>query len=421
MIRLWRLTKDMLWGVAAVLAAACSADAEVPAAADGRSPVTFSLGRSLTVGTRAANHTVGNSWEVGDALGVKCTVSGEAGQPGTVKRYVVANNGGGLQLQGADAANTFWWLDKSDAKSFQLWYPYSAAMPTSMSVPADQGSVADLDAYDLLYAAVGSRTAANMPETSLAFYHQAARLTVNIAGVDTGDDGETVTQVRLGSDNVAVSATDWVPATSNYDSGSGSGGAGWTCGTQSATVTLHALSAGNSYACILPPQDIGSESATLLTVTTNSSKSYTCTGSLALRAGNAAVLNVTVKQSGLSVVGAITAFGNEGGSASGNATGGGVDMYASGSIVGWTTSTASTASAGGSAYNDDITEPLAGSGSVTGYGSSGGTSEGTSYPYDHPFPMTYPMTGGGSVSDFGNGGVGTEYGGAYSDAADYRN
>jgi len=387
MIRLWRLTKDMLWGVAAVLAAACSADAEVPASADGRSPVTFSLGRSLTVGTRAANHTVGNSWEVGDALGVKCTASGEAGQQGTVKQYVVADNGGGLQLQGADAANTFWWLDKSDAKSFQLWYPYSAVMPTSMSVPADQGSVADLDAYDLLYAAVGSRTAANMPETSLAFYHQAARLTVNIVSVDTGDDGETVTQVRLGSDNVAVSATDWVPAASNYDSSTSSGGAGWTRGTQSATVTLHALSAG-SYACILPPQDIGSEGATLLTVTTNRSKSYTCTGSLALRAGNAAVLNVTVKQSGLSVEGAITAFGNEGGSASGNATGGGVDMYASGSIVGWTTSTASTASAGGSAYTDK---------------------------------MTSPMTGGGSVSDFGNGGVGTEYGGAYSDATDYGN
>ena len=387
MIRLWRLTKDMLWGVAAVLAAACSADAEVPASADGRSPVTFSLGRSLTVGTRAANHTVGNSWEVGDALGVKCTASGEAGQQGTVKQYVVADNGGGLQLQGADAANTFWWLDKSDAKSFQLWYPYSAVMPTSMSVPADQGSVADLDAYDLLYAAVGSRTAANMPETSLAFYHQAARLTVNIASVDTGDATETVTQVRLGSDNVAVSATGWVPAASNYNSGTSSGGAGWTRGTQSATVTLHALSAGGSYACILPPQDIGSESATLLTVTTNRSKSYTCTGSLALRAGNAAVLNVTVKQSGLSVVGAITAFGNGGGSASGNATGGGVDMDASGSI--------------------------------TGYGSSGGTSEGTSYPDN--FPMTYPMSGGGSVSDFGNGGVGTEYGGAYSDATDYGN
>ena len=197
MIRLWRLTKDMLWGVAAVLAAACSADAEVPVAADGRSPVTFSLGRSLTVGTRAANHTVGNSWEVGDALGVKCTASGEAGQQGTVKQYVVADNGGGLQLQGADAANTFWWLDKSDAKSFQLWYPYSAVMPTSMSVPADQGSVADLDAYDLLYAAVGSRTAANMPETSLAFYHQAARLTVNIVSVDTGDDDHIMTKGHL--------------------------------------------------------------------------------------------------------------------------------------------------------------------------------------------------------------------------------
>ena len=298
-----RLAKYGLSMLAILLIAGCSNDTDLETSVEERVPVVFELASKPLNCTRAT-YDNNSTWSTGIDIAVKCTASslGET-TVGTVKNYVTADNGsGGIKLKGkGDAvANTFYWLLKNDSKSFCMWYPYSATMPTSLNVDADQRSSNNCNdqefaSYDLLYAEVINKTASNLPLAGpVNFYHQMARLSVHIAYVPAG---ETVQSVQLGANNVAITASDWSPtaANDNASTTSTNEGAGWTLGTQGSTINLRATTAGTDYTCILPPQTIGTASTTLLTITT-SRDTYTCKGTVKLCAGNHHTLNVTIEQ-----------------------------------------------------------------------------------------------------------------------------
>ena len=292
-------------GMLAILAiAGCSSDTDQETRVEERVPVTFQLAKSPISITRAATTTYGDGvWDTGMEVAVKCT-QGTEGDINLIKKYVTSNNGsGGFKLEGYNPLNTFYWLDKTDTKSFQFWYPYSAAMPTGMSVDKDQSDLnncndAEFASYDLLYAEVSGVKSSDMPVATLSFYHQMALLSVTITSISTEFSDEEVTEVKLGNDDVAVTCSSWTPKASNYTT-SGTG-AGWTVSNSDKinTVTLRKVSSTN-YICILPPQTVGSASTILLSIKTNKftdhgSKYYTCKGSIDLKAGNITEVEVSI-------------------------------------------------------------------------------------------------------------------------------
>ncbi len=299
-----RFTKYGLSQLAVLAIVGCSSDIDVSTDGEVRVPVTFELASSPMAVSRADTYVDAGAWTDGESVAVS--------DGSSVKTYTVSANGsGGFKMEGSDAANTFYWLIKEEQKTFEAWYlkddaSYLSAKPTSMTVAADQTS-ADLNTYDLLYANTGTLTAASATVATLSFYHQMARLTVSITK-GTGATSETVQSVHLGTGNVALTCSGWEPRASNYTTAGT--GAGWTLGTQNQTVTMKQLSE-TEYTCILPPQTIGNGSTVLLTVVTYDSpnnRTYTCTGSVTLNAGNHTTLNTTITRTGITIEPSITAW-----------------------------------------------------------------------------------------------------------------
>lgn len=316
------LTRYGLSLMAGIMVVSCSSSPDlVTLAEEERVPVTFQLAQPDIIVTRAT-YDDGSVWTTGVNVSVKCT--GGTEELNTVKTYVTADNGAsGIMLQGSDATNTFYWLKKDVSKSFKLWYPASADLPTSKAVDADQNTVLEpvFADYDLLYAEVNSVTATDMPYPTTSFYHQLARLTVNVTmtqGVGGIAADEVVTGVNFGTANVAVSG-DVTMATSNYNASTSSGGAQWTLGSASATITMRTVTDGTEYTCILPPQTIGDANTVLLTITTNHD-TYTYSGAFTLYAGFHHTINATVSRMGVIITASVNDWGSGGNIGSGSGT-----------------------------------------------------------------------------------------------------
>lgn len=265
-------------------------------------PVTFQLAQQQPGATRATYDDTG-TWTAGQAVGVKCTADNENRDLNDIKKYVTQAAGNSVTLEGDDEANTFYFFNQATAsKSFALWFPYSASLPTGMEVDADQTS-ADLEDYDLMYAEVAGVTASSAATAN--FYHQMSRLTVIVTKGDGTETDETVTSVTLGDGNVAVTGTATLAA-SHYNATASTTGASWTPGTQEETVTLKSITGG--YSCILPPQTIGSATTVLLSITTNKGKTYTYKHSEAytLLPGVHHTINATISRVGITITVGIT-------------------------------------------------------------------------------------------------------------------
>lgn len=299
-----RLTKYGLSMLAVFGIAGCSYDTEIISSVEEKVPVTFEIATSEVSITRADTYTDAGVWTGGENVAVNDGT--------TTKTYTVSSNGsGGFKLTGSNTDNTFYWLIKSESKTFEAWYlkgnaSYLNAKPTSMTVAADQTS-ADLNTYDLLYAQTDALTAATSTVPSLTFYHQMARLTVAITK-GTGATSETVTSVSLGNNNVYRTRALSAFAASHYNGTSG--GATWGTSSDQSTIKMKQVSESN-YTCLVPPQTIGSGSTILLTVTTSdggNTRTYTTTGSVSLQSGQHMTLNTTISRTDITIVPSITAW-----------------------------------------------------------------------------------------------------------------
>ena len=318
------LIKYVLCQLAVITVFGCSSDADINTGDGEKTPVTFNLaGTPLNV-TRTTTHE-DNSWAINLEVAVKCTEDQDPNnsQLNQVKKYVTADNdASGYKLVGSDEANTFFWFS-SRLLSFQFWYPYSAAMPTSMTVAADQrnSQVTDavFDAYDLLYAEQKEVTPAISTLATLPFYHQMSLMTLNVT-IDGSVTDETLESVTLNSDgDIFLTCSSWTPVTANDDAtSSAKEGAEWgTLSDAVHTITPRQLS-GGKYVCILPPQDL--PASTTLTFTTrlsdNSVRTYKLVGGfeggLSLCAGNNHVINATVSRIGVTAKIVVTPWDPEG-------------------------------------------------------------------------------------------------------------
>lgn len=151
---------------------------------EGKYPVTFTAtGLPVAPQTRA---TVDGEWAPENKVCISSAVYGE-------RAYVPKNiNGNTATLEAASDETPFFWQNTSETKQVSAWYfgtGYNATLPTSWSVQADQ-SADGFEKSDFLYAPARSISynPLSAKDNSLTFYHQTAKVVINIR-----NDGQFLT------------------------------------------------------------------------------------------------------------------------------------------------------------------------------------------------------------------------------------
>lgn len=184
--------------LAAVLAVGCSQDELFDPAGEGQRPLVIkATGLSVTEAgiTRA---TVDGSWDGDETVAV--SVTDDEGTFG-VFSYTAASDGT------LTSSSPYFW--KAQPIEVMAWYPYSAELPTTVAVAADQSTLEGFKGSDALEA---SRKLTEN-DCELSFSHRVAKVTINLKGESTALDGlSDVTVVGVtGVDGGGNSVTPYQP------------------------------------------------------------------------------------------------------------------------------------------------------------------------------------------------------------------
>lgn len=215
--------------------------------------------------------TVDNDWEGVGSVAVCVYTRGNE-----VKRYSVTSSGSGKTAKLTSDA-PFWWEFSGQTESVMAWHPYSDSYPSAWTVKADQSTVENYRASDLV---MGRNTDVafddrNDPTKSrITLTHQPAKVVVNLtAGATVSLDGVTSVQLL----NV-----------SGVETGS--------------TITLYRPDkTKHSWCALLNGQDIAAGSPFIRVSTGSDSFIYAPPAATTLNAGTSYTYDITVKADGLEV------------------------------------------------------------------------------------------------------------------------
>ncbi|WP_455622042.1 fimbrillin family protein [Parabacteroides sp.] len=282
--------------------AACTGDelaergTELPA---GKYPITF----ATTVETPALTRsTTDNSWDGGERIALM--VGDE------VREYAASSTDG--ILSAPSGVTPFYWQAATEKKTVRAWYTstYSGTEPASFAVQADQ-SGEGYQKSDFLYAPAKEISFSDRADASLGFYHQTARVVINIKNAEAATSTDAIESVRIGyADNLALSGSYTVPT-----------GPGNTAGIWNTTTGRPAMGAINpkepaipntlaggetalaSYTALVIPQDMTGKPFIAIKLKGDpQTYSYTPrTGEAALQGGKLYTYDITVKQGRLEV------------------------------------------------------------------------------------------------------------------------
>lgn len=208
---------------------------------EGKYPVTFTAtGLQATAVTRA---TADDTWKQGDEVAVQIGSD--------VRKYTTADGiGASTTLRAADGVSPFYWknTDNIDVTAWYFGTGYDTDVPLlkTWSVKDNQNISDNYQCSDFLYAHNSIDFKGTQP---LAFYHQTAKVVVNITSSDVGTD-----------DIASVNIQD-VKIQGNYTppvSGSGSTSGTWSNLNTKATITMYRKSV-TSYAALVIPQTISQD------------------------------------------------------------------------------------------------------------------------------------------------------------------
>lgn len=181
----------IIWAIVACLVVtACDSSSlsdESLGFSDKKYPLVFAAQMSEMRPTRATTDGV---WEGTELVAVK--------NVDMVKQYKMDVNG---ELSSADP---YYWQNMEESKLLTAWYPYSEVFPQRWSVEADQHTFFDgqtgYQKSDLLYAPLKEYTFNSIEESAnaLVFYHQTARVVINILRLETVEKVEDVESVTIG-------------------------------------------------------------------------------------------------------------------------------------------------------------------------------------------------------------------------------
>jgi len=271
--------------VCSLLALSCSQDEDSDVLPAGEHPMTFN---ASVEGAKSTKSTSSNTWDSGDEVAV------DVG--GTVKKYAAAANG---ILTAANGVQPFYWQTSSEEKFVTAWYPYSAAAPTSWTVKADQ-SAADYQASDFLYAPITGISFANRENERFKFYHQTAKVVINIVNGEAATNASDITGVTIGYvANLALSGDYSVP-TGPATTGT------WSNLSDMGVVTPQEFTPTGtylkSYSALVIPQDMTGKKFIAVTLSNGNTYYYTPTGTDAgLIGGKEHTYTITVKNGFLDV------------------------------------------------------------------------------------------------------------------------
>lgn len=233
--------------------------------------------------------TSDNFWDGGENIAIM--INSE------VKNYTAAS-GGALTVRNGEP---FYWQSQAEMKSVQAWYPYSSTVPSLWTVQSDQSGTG-YQQSDLLYAPATEITFANRNSTSLPFYHQTAKVVVNIMNADAATSATDILGITIGSAaNLALSGSYTAPT-----------GAGITAGTwttlpdMGAIAPLDITTSGSSYlktyAALVIPQDMSGKKFIAVTLSNGNTYYYApITGEASLLGGKEYTYDITVKNGYLEV------------------------------------------------------------------------------------------------------------------------
>lgn len=268
---------------------------------DGKFPITFATAvEGLTV-SRAA--TADGFWTEGDRVAVKVEKS--------VMEYAVTNTNSSnpAMLKIVDAKNSLYWQTPNDAKTVCAWYcgtGYNEALPKSWSVESDQSTASDngYQRSDFLYAPSMNITFNNRT-TPLKFYHQTARIVINIKKPTSINDNDVIQSVVIGDkNNIALSGAYSAPL-----SPEGTAGTWDTKSSKPKMGTITAkditVSGGNylkTYTALVIPQNMSEMKFIVITLADGSTFYYTPkSGEANLETGKQYTYNIAIKKTGLEV------------------------------------------------------------------------------------------------------------------------
>lgn len=195
------------------LLASCTQDEQLSG-----SSTQFAAGEHPVVLTGAVETatcaTADDTWSGGEQVAVEAAPNTAGAQP-EVKTYTADGDG---RLT-SDAP--FWWTNSVEKKTLRAWYCgdgstaagglYASAAPTTWSVKADQ-SGEGYGQSDLLFAPATEAAFAGDAAVPLRFYHQTAKVVVNIKKAEYVTDASKIKAVRVGDGNLVLTAGFTAPA-----------------------------------------------------------------------------------------------------------------------------------------------------------------------------------------------------------------
>lgn len=281
-----------------LLSSSCTKHADLPDndLPDGKYPMTFASSvEEMPLAQAQANDT----WTEGDVVAMKVDEK--------VKQYTAEANGT------LSAGDPFYWKNSEETKIVTAWYcgdgstatngGNAGQVPTSWAVQADQENNDGYKKSDFLYASKSILFSGR--ESALPFYHQTARVVINIKNAEAATVATDIASVVIGdanNNNLALSGSYSPP------------GVGTTAGTWSlvgsiinGTITPKDITTGTtylkSYAALVIPQDMENQKFIAITLKGDITYYYTPTDTDAtLESGKEYTYNVTVKFGYLDVV-----------------------------------------------------------------------------------------------------------------------
>lgn len=275
----------------ALLAVACGLNDETDLTLpNGKYPLTLTATVEVPGATRA---TTDNSWSGNEEVAIR--VNSE------VIKYMAATNG---TLSTSAETPLAYWQTSAERKTVEAWYSstYSATIPTSFTVRDDQTS----DGYqqsDFLYAPAKEISFNDRNQTNLPFYHQTARVVLNIKNAEAATNAADIQRVVIGdAANLVLSGAYAPPA-----------GAGNTVGTWDTSkgslgtiIPKDITSTGSgylkTYAALVIPQQMQGEKFIAITLNDGYTYYYIPAGDEAnLQAGKVHTYDITVMNTYLKV------------------------------------------------------------------------------------------------------------------------
>ena len=277
------------------LLTSCASD-EAEQTATLASPEPVMLKAVIEPGDGTTRAISGNTWSGGEFVAVKT-----AGTGGSTKKYKV-NSASTGDLLGTDLANTHHWWSTDETKTIAAWAygeggsdAYSSSYK-AVTVPTTQDANT-VKNYDMIWG-TASVSYANRSSAELKFYHQMAKVTINVTR--TGEANSTsypVTGVTIGS--LKPTGTFVEPAASATDKNHGTWTLSGTAGNITPYKTTTASGYQYSYVALVLPQTVSGGVPINITLTSLGTKTYKAAATLS--SGVHYTCNVTVNKESISV------------------------------------------------------------------------------------------------------------------------